>query len=38
MEEPGTGNGLGSRSAGESETLGRLALELEIVSFLECFS
>lgn len=38
MEEPGTGKGLGTRSVGESETLGRLALELEFVSYSECFS
>ena len=36
MEESGTAYGLGIRLVGLSETLGRLALELEFVSCLKC--
>ena len=33
MPEPGTGKGLGIRLMGESEALGRVALELQLVSY-----
>lgn len=37
MEEAGTAKGLAIRLVGESETLSWLALELESVSYSECF-
>ena len=35
---PGTGNGLGSLLLGEVKVLGRLALELDFVSYSESFT